>query len=243
MTEQEWMKCAEPDEMLLKLGEISESHRKVRLFMCACCRRIWDLFKDDRCRSAVEIAERYADELATDDEMNEAQAEVENFAEEAEESVLPHFEKLALVGSVNAAAYLGASENEGPVMAWDANTVAEWTVYAKTGSSAVADKEREARRRREFDAEVIAQCDLLRDIFGNPFQFTTIDHAWLAWRDGTVPKIAQTIYDERRFAELSILADALEEAGCADRDILDHCRQPGPHVRGCWVVDLLLGKQ
>ena len=63
-----------------------------------------------------------------------------------------------------------------------------------------------------------------------------------AWNDGTVPKLAQTIYDDRRFDLLPILAEALEEAGCDHADILTHCRGPGPHVRGCWVVDLLLGK-
>jgi hypothetical protein len=57
-----------------------------------------------------------------------------------------------------------------------------------------------------------------------------------------VVKLAQVIYDERRFTDLPILADALEEAGCTNSDVLDHCRGPGPHVRGCWVVDLLLDK-
>jgi hypothetical protein len=69
-----------------------------------------------------------------------------------------------------------------------------------------------------------------------------IDSAWLAWRDGTIPKLAQSIYDRRQFADLPILADALEDAGCDNADLLRHCREPGEHVRGCWVVDLLLGK-
>ncbi len=91
-------------------------------------------------------------------------------------------------------------------------------------------------------AERQLHCVLIRDIFGNPFRPVAIDPAWLTWRDGTIPLIAQAIYEERRFADMPILADALEEAGCADADILNHCRQPGEHVRGCWVVDLLLGK-
>lgn len=69
-----------------------------------------------------------------------------------------------------------------------------------------------------------------------------LDPTWLAWCDKTVPKLARAIYEERAFDRLPILADALEEAGCADADILDHCRQPGEHVRGCWVIDLILGK-
>jgi hypothetical protein len=70
-----------------------------------------------------------------------------------------------------------------------------------------------------------------------------LDPAWLAWNAGTVRKMAQAIYDDRAFDQLPILADALEEAGCANRDILDHCRSGGDHVRGCWVIDLLLGKE
>jgi hypothetical protein len=87
-------------------------------------------------------------------------------------------------------------------------------------------------------------------IFGNPFRPMAVEPSWLTWRDGTVPKIAQSIYDNRILpsgtldpTSLANLADALEEAGCDNADILNHCRQPGEHVRGCWVVDLLIGKQ
>jgi hypothetical protein len=83
----------------------------------------------------------------------------------------------------------------------------------------------------------------VQDIFGNPFHSIPISPHWLAWDDGTVRRIAQVIYDERAFDRLPVLADALEDAGCDDADLLAHCRGPGPHVRGCWVVDLLLGKQ
>jgi hypothetical protein len=86
------------------------------------------------------------------------------------------------------------------------------------------------------------QAELLRDLFGNPFRPLNLDPSWLSWRDGTIPKLAEAIYDERAFDRLPILADALEDAGCTNEDILTHCRQPGEHVRGCWVVDLLLGK-
>jgi hypothetical protein len=81
---------------------------------------------------------------------------------------------------------------------------------------------------------------LLRDIFGpNPFCSTTLDSSWFT---STVAMLANSIYTDRAFDRLPILADALEDAGCTNRDILDHCRQPGEHVRGCWVVDLVLGK-
>jgi hypothetical protein len=84
---------------------------------------------------------------------------------------------------------------------------------------------------------------LLREVVGNPLCRSRVDPAWLAWNGGTVPKPAQAIYDGRAFERLPVLADALEDAGCADQQILSHCRQPGEHVRGCWVLDLLLGKE
>jgi hypothetical protein len=91
------------------------------------------------------------------------------------------------------------------------------------------------------DAELYAQKDLMSDI-GGPLLFRSIalDGSWLT---STVTSLAQAIYTDRAFDRLPILADALEDAGCTSSDILDHCRGPGPHVRGCWVVDLLLAKE
>jgi hypothetical protein len=86
---------------------------------------------------------------------------------------------------------------------------------------------------------------ILRELFGNPFRPVTLDPRWLT---STVLDLARTIYegDPRQaggyMSGLPILADALMDAGCDDEQILGHCRGPGPHVRGCWVVDLLLGK-
>ena len=86
-------------------------------------------------------------------------------------------------------------------------------------------------------------CALIRDIFGNPFRPAAVDPAWLAWNDGAMRRIAQAIYEERAFDRMPRLADALEDAGCTVPDILDHCRSQAPHTRGCWVVDLVLGKE
>jgi hypothetical protein len=69
-----------------------------------------------------------------------------------------------------------------------------------------------------------------------------INPAWLTWNDGLIPKLAKVITQEQSFGDLPVLADALEEAGCTNPNILNHCRQLGEHVRGCWVVDLILGK-
>ncbi len=92
----------------------------------------------------------------------------------------------------------------------------------------------------QMAAEERAQCVLIREILGNPFRPITPDSFWLT---STVTDIARGIYDSRYFSPMPILADALQDAGCENADILDHCRVPGPHVRGCWVVDLVLGEE
>jgi hypothetical protein len=102
----------------------------------------------------------------------------------------------------------------------------DWPFGAPTQGSA-ADKKR--------------YCDLLRDICGNLFYVVRVDPAWLAWNEATVRRLARGIDSAGAFDRLPILADALEEAGCADRILLEHCRRPDGHVRGCWVVDLLRG--
>jgi hypothetical protein len=93
-----------------------------------------------------------------------------------------------------------------------------------------------------WEDERRAQATLVREIFGNPFRPSTADPSWCKWNGGVVQGLVQSIYEQRSFDQMPILADALEDAGCTDPAILAHCRQPGEHVRGCWVVDLLLGK-
>src|SRR5262249_51866038 len=99
--------------------------------------------------------------------------------------------------------------------------------------------DRERRAAAEM-AEGKAQAALIRDIFGNPFLPVTLNPPC---RTSIVTALAQSIYDDRAFDRLPILADALEDAGCDNADTLNHCRQPGEHVRGCWVVDLVLGRE
>jgi hypothetical protein len=101
---------------------------------------------------------------------------------------------------------------------------------------------RDAGIATESPHEKSAQSGLLRDIFSNPFRPAALDPSWLTRHGGLLVSMAQKMYESCDFTDLPILADALEEAGCANTDMLAHCRQPGDHVRGCWVVDLLLGK-
>jgi hypothetical protein len=86
----------------------------------------------------------------------------------------------------------------------------------------------------------VVQVELIRCIFSNPFRPVTLNPSLLT---STVVDLAEAIYQERAFDRLPILADALEDAGCTNLDIFGHCRGAGPHFRGCWCVDLVLGKE
>jgi hypothetical protein len=98
----------------------------------------------------------------------------------------------------------------------------------------------EAESARSADSERIAQAAIVRDILGNPFRRAKFNKGW---HTSTSVELARQMYDSRDFSIMPILADALEDTGCDNDDVLSHCRDPrGTHVRGCWVVDLVLGK-
>jgi hypothetical protein len=220
MTEAEWLAESDPRPLLDHLGRQARS-RKLRLFAVACCRRAWEHLRDEACRRAVEVAEGFADHRVSNQEREQATRDVR-----------------ALCGPRARACYgLAYHVVRGTrytfVNARIAAAHANWTV---TGTQMVGDNAAAEA------AESAAQCGLLRDIYGNPFRPAALDPAWLVWDGGTIQKLAQAIYDERAFERLPVLADALEEAGCANEDLLGHCRQTAEHVRGCWAVDLLLGK-
>jgi hypothetical protein len=213
MTQEEWLACAEPRTMLEFLmdflpGKVSE--RLLRLFGCACCRRIWHLL-DERSRNDVEHAERVAEGLAR---LPRTRRDVFSEAEVAVSGTLAtHGFDAARV----------AAENTALMVGFDAALKGMFNDYTP-----------------RIVAERAAQSDLLRCIFGNPFRALNAEPAWFT---PTVIALAQAIYEERAFDPLPVLADALEEVGCENSDILNHCRQTGEHVRGCWVVDLVLGKE
>jgi hypothetical protein len=125
-----------------------------------------------------------------------------------------------------------------------------WSAAKYVAHACVVVAYRESQDADALASELAAQAGLLRCVLGNPFRPVRMNPAWLAWNAGSLPELAAVAYDYRDLpsglldpTRLSVLADALEEAGCSDPDILDHCRQPGEHVRGCWVVDLILGKE
>jgi hypothetical protein len=95
----------------------------------------------------------------------------------------------------------------------------------------------------DLENKDLRQPFLLRCIFGPlPFRLVPLDPSWLAWNGGTIPKLAEAIYNDWAFDRLPILADALEDAGCNNAELLGHLRGPGPHARGCWALDLVLGR-
>jgi hypothetical protein len=240
MTEQEWQACTDPKPMLEFLrGKASD--RKLRLFAVACCRRIWPHLKDERSRGLVEVFEKLADGVVT---LAKLRTAIER-AVIAQEAI--HWEGGDAVEQSAAEAVLGlgnvllielvlnrAAENTAEFVA----RVAWEKVYQAPGKrwSRHEQDYKEAFRIGE-SVEIAAQAILLRDIFGNPFRSVTVDPASL-----TVTTVARIIYEKRSFGRMPELADALEAAGCANGEILAHCRV-GNHVRGCWVVDLLLGKE
>jgi hypothetical protein len=216
VTEAEWMACQDTSRMLKSIGGRA-SERKLRLFGVACCRRVGLLLADERSRQAVEAAERYTEGAATRGELLAAWEAAVLARGTRWEGACPQKEDVP----ANAAAWCAYVSNRG---------------HASAGFAA----DGVCRFLRRRDALFHADC--LRCIFGNPFRPLTLDPIWLTWHDGLLVSMAQRMCDSRDFSGMPVLADALEEAGCQDPDILGHCRSGGEHVRGCWVVDLLLGR-
>lgn len=221
ITESEWLGCADPTPMLKYLRD-KGSDRRLRLFAVACCRRIWHLIEEETCTSAVEVAERYADDQATDAERATTEGELD-----------------AASSAVEAAIY--------STIAVEGRT-AEGACHAARSACAAARKGSEWGNAEDASPEErYTQLTCLRDIFGNPFCRVSINPAWLT---STATSLATAAYEERDLPSgeldperLAVLSDALEESGCANPDILEHLRSPGPHVRGCWALDSILGKK
>jgi hypothetical protein len=244
MTDAKWLTCTDPKVMLDFLrGKASE--RKLRLFAVACCRRISHLLNDKRSREAVEVGEQQADGLVTDESLEGAR---ENSSDASGEA---HRVATASGWSANTwIANAAANAAYGVCGHWQ-NWLSDsrffetpiWAARAMAGPE-VDHVLSDVAQQQGFENEQAVQCQLLRDIFGpTPFKGVEPGRTILMWNNGTVVKMAHGIYDDRAFDRLPVLADALEEAGWYDLDILAHCRQPGEHVRGCWVVDLFLGKK
>jgi len=241
MDEATWLNCTDTQPMLDFLkGKASE--RKLRLFAAACCRRIWHLLHE-AFRHAVVTSERFADRLADDREKMEA------YREAILRQQIQRREQFSAAYAGRAAIFaLTTSDSEYPAsyrasrtsneVAW----IISWSeeLHSPVGSSDDA-LQQIAQRELQMHAH------LLRDLFGNPFRAITVAPTW---RTLTVTTLATAAYEERALPtgtldadRLAVLADALEDAGCTDEQLLVHLRETSPHVRGCWVIDLLLGKE
>jgi hypothetical protein len=232
---EEWLAATELEPLFNWFrGIIRQNSRKLRLFAVACCRLIWDELHDKRSRRAVKVAERYADGLATAEELRAAwdaagQAHEESFA---------------------------IRDKLGSYLDWAAQMLCkDDAFFAATRVSDMASTPRCGVLRRgpaawilgrwalapakPTGAEYDLQVAVLRDIVGNPFRPVAFDPSW---RTAAAVAVARSMYESRTFGEMPYLADALEDAGCDSPDVLGHCRTPGRHVRGCWVVDLVLDK-
>lgn len=215
-TEMDWQTLTEPRQLLLGLPT-TVSVRKQRLFALGCCQRVASKLTHRLSQQALVLMERCAEGLSSDEDLR---------------GIIR-----GLTDEYNAR--LSSAERD-----WNAVDSADLdAAYSLViGTFPIGAAYNALRTAADQAKERVAQRHLIHCVFGNPFHPVTIDSSWLTWNDGTVPKLAQTIYDERAFENLPILADALEDAGCTNKDILDHCRAIGPHARGCWVVDLILAR-
>jgi len=288
MTEAEWQASKDPEKMLgFLLGKEDArwwrwlgwpgrrgrpiqtvpkplpSSRKLRLFACACCRRIWGWLRDERSQEAVEASERFADGQAGEQDLALAEADAWAAVEALQPAAIRAVLRAEAVAVTPGQLWPWAARAAAESASGDVDRAAQGTQAAveRAGMQWAAEGQDIEQAARAVGAA--ARATLLRDIFGNPFRPAVITPGWRApsptalaqgiYDDRTFAVIsgrrrqgldvlAQGIYDDRNFDTLGELADALEEAGCDDADILQHCRQPGEHVRGCWVLDLVLGK-
>jgi hypothetical protein len=185
-------------------------------------------------RELVELAESYADGLTEGKTLGAARAQLAAHLQSLYQPAQEHADVAAGWLAVQAA----WSASDGPSTA-----LADWRGLSRGMARALVlggggwtprSGAVEHRERRKL-------ADFIRDIFGNPFRPVTFSPDW---RTGTVLTLARQMYESRDFSAMPILADALQDAGCDEPAILAHCRDTSlAHVRGCWVVDLVLGKQ
>ncbi len=245
MTEERWLNSTELPHMLESMAGLG-TDRKMRLFAVSCCRRLWQLGVDSRSGYAVEIAEQFADGLRPEEmrqlAFQEAVAAIW-MPDAAQIMDFRHGTGLRSEALIRAFASCTFNYAIGftaaptvPIASLLQRLVQAVSLSALDASSPAFTASELAEKE-----EVIGQARLLRDIIGNPFRPVSVDPSWLT---STVRALAEHFYDTRDFTAMPILADALQDAGCDNADILSHCRdEKQVHVRGCWIVDLVLGRK
>jgi len=235
MTEAEWLSATDPQPMLVFLGG-KVSDRKFRLIACACCRLTWELLTDEG-REAIQYIERFADGVAGLEELDWAVGRANESVATCRQDTACYCAGLAVRNAGELGSEVGARQT---------SYAAEEAVNALELASANNQAGHQARLAAARQAASERVCRILRDVAGSLFQPLRLEPTSLTQ---TVRLLAQAAYDERMLPSgqlhaerLGILADALEDAGCTEAAILEHLRGPGPHIRGCWVVDLLTGR-
>ena len=229
MTHSQWLACTDPDAMLRFLsGWVSE--RKLRLFAVACCRRLSTLVTDERYWHLLRIAEAYADGRGCLADLAEAHA----VADQIERSGFLGYrgERPVLVPQAARSALYFATAKPVDARLVAAQAAAAWDSLLPLPAGASEPESVLAPRER------IQQAALLRELC-NPFLPSAVV---VESRSVNAIDLARAIYDEQAFDRMPILSDALLDAGCEYPDVIDHCRGPHPHLRGCWLLDLILGK-
>jgi hypothetical protein len=224
-----WRTCADPGALLDCLGR-PVSLRKARLFGIACCRRVWDLMTDKDWRSAIELVERLEVGEADPKEVRKVRAEMRSKERAMRRQRRSGWQGMLRRVFLELVDYIFqepriVAKHDNADMRWLWNPVASATHGAHHGDMTY------------YHRELSAQADLLREILGDPFGPIRFDPSW---RTTIVAGLAGMFYAQQTFEDLPIVADALEEAGCDNQDILTHLRSPGPHVRGCWALDFAL---
>jgi hypothetical protein len=279
MTEADWLRCSLPEPMLWWWGD-QWSERKVRLFLCACARKVEHLLTSEAVQVGIEVAEWHADHLASEEERKSAYSTlmtsiyaspisstgdyslmgggpasvvVAIALKAASESIIDELTGRCLEGGcaggdktyralggchyclaayLSHEAWINNERRKGVQRLWHSLLRPVQSLYGEFFYSQVASA---YQKRVERLSEPLA--NLVRDVVGNPFRPPRLDRSRLNLQ---VISLARTIYEQKRFESISVLGDALEEAGCEDEGILSHCRQPAEHVKGCWLLDLLL---
>lgn len=228
MTEAEWLASSSPALMVLS---VPLSQRKLRLFAIACSRQAVHLTQDLTLQNAIELAEEYADGKSTKALLADRERRVQEHLVELR--TLDPDAHCIVMGDARVHPY-GVGRGVADCLSSDAKAAAS-KVPLRLASTAGTDPDDPS-----YEKVLKAFARMAREIFGNPFRQITADPSWLT---STVMALASGIYEERAFDRMPILADALEEAGCDNESILTYCRGSGPHVRGCWVVDLLTNRE
>jgi hypothetical protein len=230
VTEADWLISEDPLAML-EFVRGTATDRKLRLFVVECCRRCWHLLADKPYRHAVNVAEQFAEGLVTADDLARAHAVAYRVAVAGGGGGTPG--PLWCAGWFTDP-YYGAWDNSGSPAAPAVLAAAASTEDAQAAAVLCVPWA------AAFGVENAVQAALLRDVIHAPYRAVHLRAYWRWSNAGTAAMLARAIYEERAFDRLPILADALQDAGCEDEQILEHCRGPGPHIRGCWPVDALL---